>query len=159
MGCHFEPIKSHQPLWLKTKRPRSGRGLLIKKQKKKKVGALWNRHGPEFHGDPERSPEEGRMGGRRWEEHIWGREGRRRRGLVWFPCWQSPRLYPGFPAAGWEEGRLVSSRATQTCPSRDGAALWSYGNKTKSESAKVSDRGGGGGLKGGGAPLSEPRVI
>lgn len=60
-----------------------------------------------------------------------------------------PPLYPGFPAAGWEEGCLVSSRATQMCRSRDSAALWSYGNKTKSESAKVSNRGGDWGGLGG----------
>lgn len=57
-----------------------------------------------------------------------------------------PPLYPGFPAAGWEEGCLVSSRATQMRRSRESAALRSYGNKTKSESAKVSDRGGRAGV-------------
>lgn len=128
---------------IKTKRPRSGHGLLIKKKRKKShfvllVGVLCHRHGPEFHGDPERSPEEERR--REWGAYLRQR-GEERVGLI--SLLGKPPLYPGFPAAGWEEGCLVSSRATQMCRSRESAALWSYGNKTKSESAKVSDRGRG----------------
>lgn len=72
---------------------------------------LGSRHGPEFHGDANETPEKG--GG--VEEHIWGREG-----VGWIHGWGSP-LYPGFSPAGWgtshqQQGhRSVSPESALTC--------------------------------------------
>lgn len=125
---------------IKAEKQRSRYGLLVNQSFKPSFSLfnlLGNRHGPEFHGDPERSPvNRGRGGGGGGSRGPYLRQ--RVSGLVWFRCRGSP-LYPGFPAAGCG-GRLVSSRAVEKCQSTERADLRSYGNKTNSQSAEASYR-------------------
>lgn len=91
---------------------------------------LGRRHGPEFHGDANESPETEKRKREGEEERIWGRES----GL---DSWSGKPLVPGLSSC-WL-GRVSSAAGPQKCQSRERCTdLQSYGNKTNSESAEVS---------------------